>query len=398
MASPWPPALSCGIEARGPVEACAPGRGAVKIDRVEVREVALPLRTPFETSVGRMTTKRFLLVAVSADGTTGYAECVADVDPFYLPETNATALHVLKDFIVPLVFTLEVAHPGEVGPALAAIRGHEMAKAAFEMAVWDLVARRQGVPLYRLLDGRGGTVEAGVSVGLRRDDADLLDQVAAEVEAGYRRVKLKIRPGRDLQPVSLIRQRFPDLPLMVDANGAYTLHDAEHLGAFDSLDLMMIEQPLDWDDLVDHAALQKLLQTPLCLDESIRSPDHARKALALGACRVVNVKAGRVGGFAAALGVHDACLAAEVPVWCGGMVESGVGRLANVHLQTLPGFTLPGDTSASARYYDEDLVDPPIVVSREGTIAVPEGPGLGHEIVWPRVERATVHREAWTRP
>jgi O-succinylbenzoate synthase len=369
----------------------------VKLDRVEVRQVSLPLRSSFETSVGRMTTKEFLLVGVSGDGVTGHAECVADVDPMYLPETNATVLHVLKDFLVPAAFTLDLADPREVWPALSRFRGHEMAKAALEMAVWDLWAQRAGVPLYRLLGGRGGTIEAGVSVGLQRDDAGLLEQVAAEVEAGYRRIKVKIEPGRDLEPVSRIRERFPDLPLMVDANCAYTLADAEHLRAFDPLDLMMIEQPLAWDDLVDHATLQRQLETPLCLDESIRSPDDARKALALGACRVVNLKVGRVGGLAAALGVHDACVAAGAPVWCGGMVESGIGRWTNVHVQTLPGFTLPGDTSASARYYEEDLVDPPVVVSKDGTIDVPEGPGLGHEIVWPRVDRATVFRDAWTR-
>ena len=370
----------------------------MKLDRVEVRQVSLPLRTAFETSVARMTTKEFLLVSASGDGVSGHAECVADVDPFYLPETNVTALHVLKDFVVPLAFTLDLEDPREVGPALSHIRGHEMAKAALEMAVWDLMARRAGVPLHRLLGGRGGTIEAGVSVGLQPDDAGLLEQVAAEVEAGYRRIKVKVKPGRDLKPVSLIRDRFPDLPLMVDANCAYTLADAERLRAFDPLRLMMIEQPLGWDDLVDHATLQKQLQTPLCLDESIRTPDDARKALALEACRLVNVKVGRVGGLTAALGVHDACVAAGAPVWCGGMVESGIGRWTNVHLQTLPGFTLPGDTSASARYYEEDLVDPPVVVSKDGTIDVPEGPGLGHEIVWPRVERATVFRETWTRP
>jgi O-succinylbenzoate synthase len=368
----------------------------VKLDQVEVRKISLPLKIAFETSVARMTTKEFLLVSVSADGMTGHAECVADADPFYLPETNTTVLHVLRDFLVPVAFGLDIAHPREVHPALSRIRGHEMAKAALEMAVWDLAARREGVPLSRLLGGRGGTIEAGVSVGLQRDDAGLLERVAAEVEAGYRRVKVKIKPGRDLKPVSLIRERFPDLPLMVDANCAYTLADAGHLRAFDPLRLMMIEQPLAWDDLVDHATLQKRLQTPLCLDESIRSPDDARKALALGACRLVNVKVGRVGGFAGALGVHDACVAAGAPVWCGGMVESGIGRLANVHLQTLPGFTLPGDTSASARYYEEDLVDPPVVVAKDGTIAVPEGPGLGHEIVWPRVERATTFKQTWT--
>jgi len=370
----------------------------LRIERVEVRRVSLPLRFPFETSFGRTTTKVFLLVSAFADGVAGHAECVADVDPFYLPETNDTALHVLRDFLVPMAFALDVGGPRDVLPALARVRGHEMAKAALEMAVWELWARRDGVPLWRVLGGRGGTIDAGVSIGLQRDEAALLEKVAAEVAAGYRRVKVKIKPGRDVGLVAAIRARFERLPLMVDANSAYTLADADHLAELDRFSLTMIEQPLGWDDIVDHAALQRRLATAICLDESIRSGDDARRALDIGACRVVNVKVGRVGGFAGALAVHDVCRARGVPVWCGGMLESGIGRLANVHLQTLPGFTLPGDTSASARYVEEDLVDPPVTVSPEGRIVVPGGPGIGHEIVWPRVERATDLHETWKRP
>jgi len=370
----------------------------VRLDRVEIRQIRLPLRFPFETSFGRTETKEFLLVSVSAGGETGHAECVADVDPFYLPETNATALHVLRDFLAPAAFDLDLAHPCDLVPAFARVRGHEMAKAALEMAVWELWARRDGLPLYRILGGRGGAIAAGVSVGLQKDTEALLDKVAGEVAAGYRRVKIKIKPGRDVALVEALRARFPHLPLMVDANSAYALADAEHLRTLDRFGLMMIEQPLGWDDIVDHASLQRRLETPICLDESIRSGDDARRALELGACRIVNVKVGRVGGFAGAIAVHDACRARGAPVWCGGMLESGIGRLANVHLQTLPGFTLPGDTSASARYFEEDLVDPPVVVSPDGAIAVPEGPGIGHAIVWPRVERATAFRETWVRP
>jgi O-succinylbenzoate synthase len=337
-------------------------------------------------------------VSVFADGVAGHAECVADVDPFYLPETNDTALHVLRDFLVPMALGLEIAGPRDVLPALARVRGHEMAKAALEMAVWELWARRDGVPLWRLLGGRGGEIEAGVSVGLQKDEDALLAKVEAEVAAGYRRVKVKIKPGRDVALVAAIRARFPRLPLMVDANSAYSLADADRLAELDRFSLTMIEQPLGWDDIVDHAALQRRLSTPVCLDESIRSGEDARRALEIGACRVVNVKVGRVGGFAGALAVHDACRARGAPVWCGGMLESGIGRLANVHLQTLPGFTLPGDTSASARYFEEDLVDPPVTVSPEGRIAVPEGPGIGHAILWPRVERATDLHETWKRP
>jgi O-succinylbenzoate synthase len=370
----------------------------MRLERVELRRLRLPLLHPFETSFGRTTAREFLLLCVSADGVTGYAEGVADVDPYYLPETNETALHVLRDCLVPLAFKLEIGHPRELLPALSRVRGHEMAKAALEMAVWELYARREGVPLYRALGGRGGEISAGVSVGLQKDVGALVAKVEAEAAAGYRRVKIKIKPGQDVRLVAAVRERFPELPLMVDANSAYTLTDVPLLRGLDRFGLTMIEQPLAWDDIVDHAALQRQLLTPVCLDESIRSGEDARRALDLGACRVINIKAGRVAGFAGSLAVHDVCLKRGVPVWCGGMLESGIGRLANVHLQTLPGFTLPGDTAASARYFAEDLIDPPVTVSPQGTIRVPEGPGIGHAIVWERVERATHFRVEWRRP
>jgi o-succinylbenzoate synthase len=367
----------------------------VRIERVDVRELTLPLRHPFETSFGRTTEKEFLLVSVSGDGVTGYGECVADSDPYYLPETNGTVWHVLEKFLVPLLLALDVGHPRDVLPALSRVRGHEMAKAALEMAVWELWARREGVPLARVLGGKKDTIETGVSVGLQKDTATLLDKVETEVAAGYRRIKIKIKPGRDRDLVRALRERFAGIPLMVDANSAYSLDDVPLLRELDAFGLMMIEQPLAWDDIVDHASLQRELRTPICLDESIHSADDARHALDLGACRVINIKPGRVGGFASSLAIHDLCRARGVPVWCGGMLESGIGRLANVHLQTLPGFSLPGDTSASARYFEEDLIDPPVVVSAAGRIAVPRAPGIGHEIVWPRVERATVKRRHW---
>ena len=367
----------------------------MRIERIEVRELVLPLRQAFETSFSRTTAKHFLLLSVSADGVTGYGECVADRDPYYLPETNGTVWHVVRDFLAPALLATEIAHPREVLPAFARVRGHAMAKAALEMAVWELWARRESRPLSRVLGGGKRTIEAGVSIGLQGDEGALLARVEAELSAGYRRIKIKIKPGHDVALVRALRERFGAVPLMVDANSAYTLDDMDVLRGLDQYSLMMVEQPLGWDDVVDHALLQRELATPLCLDESIRSPDDARHALDLGACRVINIKAGRVGGFAASLAVHDLCAARGVPVWCGGMLESGIGRLANVHLQTLPGFTLPGDTSASARYFEEDLVDPPVVVTPEGLIAVPDGPGIGHAVVWPRVERATVSREEW---
>jgi O-succinylbenzoate synthase len=322
---------------------------------------------------------------------------VADDDPYYLPETNATVFHVLRDFLVPLLLALDFDHPRALFAAFARVRGHEMAKAALEMAAWDLYARLRGEPLSRVLGGQKTTIDSGVSIGLQPSTDALLESVAREVAAGYRRIKIKIKPGADRALVAAVRGRFAQIPLMVDANSAYTLADVALFQALDGERLMMVEQPLAWDDIVDHAALQKKIRTAVCLDESIRSVEDARRALELGSCRIINIKPGRVGGFASSLAVHDLCRARAVPVWCGGMLESGIGRLANVHLQSLPGFTLPGDTAASARYFEEDLVDPPVTVSREGTITVPAGPGLGHEIVWPRVEKATEFKEEFRR-
>jgi O-succinylbenzoate synthase len=369
----------------------------VRLERIAVRHLSLPLAHPFETSFGRSERKEFLLVEVSAGGVRGYGECVADVNPFYLPETNTTVLHVLRDFLAPIALALDVAHPRELGGAFARVRGHEMAKAALEMATWELWARREGLPLYRVLGGRGGRIVSGVSIGLQPDVPTLVAKVEQEVSAGYRRVKIKIKPGRDLALVAAVRERFPKLPLMVDANSAYTPSDTALLRELDRYDLMMIEQPLAWDDVADHAALQRELKTPICLDESIRAPALARQALELGAARIINIKAGRLGGFGPSLEVEALCRGRGAPVWCGGMLESGIGRLANVHLQTLAGFSLPGDTAASARYFAEDLVDPPVIVDPDGTVAVPEGAGIGHAIVWPRVERATTFREEWRR-
>lgn len=361
----------------------------MRLERVELRGLELPMRQSFETSVGRTDRKRFLLVIVRGDGLSGYGECVADDEPYYLPETNTTVRHVLAEFLIPLALRLEFDGPRELRPALERVRGHEMAKACLEMAVWDWCARRAARPLCALLGGRRERVEAGVSIGLKRDPSELLAAVEHERAAGYRRVKIKIKPGHDVELVAAVRTRFPDLPLMADANSAYTLSDLATLKALDEHGLTMLEQPLGWDDLLDHARLQRELRTPICLDESLRSPAHVRAALELSACRVANVKVARLGGFAAALEVHELALRHSLPLWCGGMLESGIGRLANVHLQTLPGFTLPGDTSDGRRYFEEDLVDPPVTVAADGTLAVPTGAGLGHEIVWPRIERAT---------
>lgn len=364
----------------------------MKIDRVELRQLRLPLVQPFETSFGRSTTRRFLLVIVFGDGAQGYGECVADEHPFYSAETTETAWYILTTYLAPRVLGRSFGHPREVGPALSAIRGHPMAKAALEMAAWDLFGQLQDQPIRALIGGTRQSIPSGVSIGIQPTLDALAAQVERELAAGYRRIKLKIKPGWDLAPVEMVRQRFGDVPLMVDANGAYRLNDAAHLARLDDFHLMMIEQPLDYDDVHDHAALQRRLRTAICLDESISSVRAAAAAFALGACRVVNVKPGRVGGYGESLALHELATAHGIPLWHGGMLESGIGRAHNLHLSTLPNFSLPGDVAASRRYYNPDLIDPPIELGPDGTIPVPAGPGIGVRVVAERVEAATERR------
>jgi O-succinylbenzoate synthase len=364
----------------------------VKIERLELRLLKLPLVHFFETSFGRVYDKQFILVRLDGDGSTGYGECVADADPYYSAETNDTAWSIITTFVAPRVLGVEFSHPRQLFPALKAIRGHNMAKAAVEMAAWDLYACRRGEPLARVLGGTRERIASGVSIGIQ----DSLDQLRLKVEReladGYRRIKIKIKPGWDLEAVETLRKGFGSIPLMVDANAAYSLADAPHLARLDAFDLMMVEQPLDYDDIADHAKLQRQIRTPICLDESLKSVRLAEQAIAAGACRIINIKPGRVGGFSESIRLHDLAAAHNVPVWHGGMLESGIGRTANIHLSTLANFTLPGDVAASKRYFEPDLIDPPVEVASDGTIAVPTGPGLGISIVPERVERATLRR------
>jgi o-succinylbenzoate synthase len=364
----------------------------VKIDRLELRLLQLPLVHFFETSFGRIYDKHFILVRIEGGGVTGWGECVAESDPYYSAETNETVWHIVSDFVVPRVLGVEFGHPREIYPALKAIRGHNMAKAAIEMAAWDLHARACRQPLCAALGGTRDRIASGVSVGIQ----DSLDQLAAKVErelaAGYRRIKIKVKPGWDVDAVEMIRTRFGSIPLMVDANAAYTIDDAAHLAKLDRFDLMMIEQPLDYDDIANHARLQRQLKTPICLDESIKTLGAAEDAIMAGACRIINIKPGRVGGFGQSIRLHDLCAAHGIPVWHGGMLESGIGRAANIHLSTLPNFSLPGDVAASRRYFEPDLIDPPIEVAADGTIAVPTGDGLGVTIREDRIDRATARR------
>jgi len=362
----------------------------VRIERLELRLLELPLVRFFETSFSRVSDKQFILVRVEGDGVTGYGECVADRDPYYSAETNETAWHIIAEFIAPRVLGVEFAHPRDVFPALKAIRGHNMAKAAVEMAAWDLFAKQRGEPLSRVLGGTSDRIASGVSIGIQRSLEELAAKVERELAAGYRRIKIKIKPGWDLAAVETVRARFGGIPLMVDANAAYTLKDADHLAQLDRFDLMMIEQPLDYDDIADHAALQRRLRTPICLDESIKTVGIAREAIAAGACRIINIKPGRVGGFAESIRLHDLCASHGIPVWHGGMLESGIGRAANVHLSTLPNFTLPGDIAASKRYFDPDLIEPPIEVAADGTVAVPTAPGIGVAVRDDRIAGATL--------
>jgi len=362
----------------------------VRIERLRLRLVRLPLVAFFETSFGRIYDRTFIIVEVAADGARGVGECVADVDPYYSPETNVTAWHVMKDFLAPLVVGRSFAHPREVFAAFARIRGHNMAKAAIEMAAWDLAARAEQTPLWRLLGGTRREIASGVSIGIQ----DSLDQLAKRVEtelgAGYRRIKIKIKPGWDVDAVQMVRSRFGAIPLMVDANAAYSLEQQPLLASLDAFSLMMIEQPLEYEDIRDHARLQASIQTPICLDESIHTPRLAEEAIALGACRIINIKPGRLGGYEQSIRVHDIAAARGVPVWHGGMLESGIGRAHNVHLASLPNFTLPGDIAASKRYFVPDLIDPGIDVTPAGTIAVPMSAGIGVHVDWERVRAATL--------
>jgi O-succinylbenzoate synthase len=361
----------------------------VKIDRIELRLLRLPLVTFFETSFGRVHDRQFVLVRVEGEGRSGWGECVAEERPYYSPETTETAWHVITRFLAPRVLGRPIGHPREIFGSLAEVRGHAMAKAAIEMAGWDLYARLEGRPLAAVLGGSRRSIASGVSIGIQDTLEALEALVSRELAAGYQRIKIKIKPGWDVAAVERVRGRFGDVPLMVDANAAYTLADAAHLARLDAYSLMMIEQPLEYDDVLDHARLQAQLSTPVCLDESIHSVRAAEQAIAARACRVINIKPGRVGGHGESIRLHDLCASHGIPVWHGGMLESGIGRAHNIHLSTLPNFSLPGDVAASKRYYAADLIEPPIEVGPDGTIPVPDGPGIGVTIVEERIDRAT---------
>lgn len=361
----------------------------MKIDRLDVRLLKLPLAHFFETSFGRVYDRTFLLIRLEGDGQVGWGEAVAEANPYYSSETTETAWHIITEFLAQRVVGKTFEHPREVFPAMKRVRGHNMAKAGVEMAAWDLYARIQGKPLSAVLGGTRDRIASGVSIGIQ----DSLDQLVAKVEkelaAGYKRIKIKIKRGWDINAVEAVRAKFPDILLMVDANAAYSAGDGAHLAKLDAYKLMMIEQPLEYDDVMDHVQLQKEIATPICLDESIHTVRIARDAIEAKACKIINVKPGRVGGHAESIALHDLCQAHGIPVWHGGMLESGIGRAHNIHLASLPNFTLPGDIAASKRYYTPDLIEPGIEVSADGTIPVPTSPGIGVTIVEERVNAAT---------
>lgn len=365
----------------------------IRIRSVELIEVALPLVRPFRTSFGEETDKRAVLVRVEADEAVGWGECVASPEPRYSEEWNDGAWESLTRFLIPSVFRGgPVEDPADVAARTGWVRGHRMAKSALEAAVLDAWLRAKQLGLSAYLGGVRDRIECGVSVGIAASSEAMLEEIREYLDAGYQRVKLKIEPGRDVQVVRAIRDALPDVPLSVDANAAYTLRDAPLFEALDELGLVMIEQPLDHDDLLDHAELQRRLDTPICLDESIRHADDAAAAIQLGACRVINIKPGRVGGLLEARRVHDVARDRGVPVWIGGMLETGIGRAGNLALASLPGVTMPGDTSASRRYFPQDLT-PPFELEAGGTMRVPSGPGIGVEPLPDRLADCAVRRE-----
>ena len=365
----------------------------MRLRKLTLREIHLPLVEPFQTSFDTTTLRRILLLEADLDGATGWGESTAGEDPYYCYETVETAWHILRDYLWPLVKRREFATAAEVSDLFTRVRGHNMAKAGLEIALWDAEARQKGTSLAKLLGGTRDEISCGVSIGIQPSLPDLIAKVEKELAAGYQRIKIKIKPGWDIEPVRALRERFPRIRLMVDANSAYSLEDAAHLKLLDAFYLIMIEQPLGWDDIYSHAKLQRQLDTPICLDECIHDLEHARAAIETGACRIINIKLGRVGGHTPARRIHDLCQSKSIPVWCGGMLESGIGRAHNIAMSTLPNFSLPGDVSASRRYWQADIIHREVEVSPQGTILVPAAPGIGYTPCVDRIDSLTRRRK-----
>jgi O-succinylbenzoate synthase len=364
------------------------------IQSIELREIRLPLIHFFETSFGRTTERRILLARLTdQEGLEGWGECTAGEGPFYSNEWTETAWTTLTEFLGSMVVGKKMERAADAASLMKSVRGHRMAKATLENACWDLEAKHAGVPLWKHLGGTRSEISCGVSIGIQDSPEILLDKIRTEVDAGYQRIKIKIKPGWDLNIVERVREEFPDIRLMGDANSAYKLSDVPLFQQLDQFNLMMLEQPLAHDDIFNHARLQLQINTPVCLDESIRSADDATHAIGLGSCKIINVKLGRVGGHAEAKRIEQVAREKEIPIWCGGMLESGIGRAHNIAMSTLAGFTLPGDVSASARYWEEDIIEPPVKVGPRGTIEAPEEPGIGFAVNLPRIEALTVRKQ-----
>jgi O-succinylbenzoate synthase len=365
----------------------------MRIDAIILREVHLPLVRPFETSFGVTDKRRILLAEIQSEGLSGWGECTAGERPFFSEESTDGAWQALTGELAPLLAAEEPRHGGDCPKIFRMVRGNRMAKATLENAIWDLVAQQEGVSLSQLLGGVRESIPCGVSLGIQSSIPALLEIIEGELAAGYQRIKLKCKPGWDIEVFEQVRNRWPEITLSCDANSAYRLRDADHLTSFDAFGLLMIEQPLWHDDFYYHSMLQKRLETPICLDESIRNRRDALAAIEMESCRIINLKLGRVGGFSEAIAVHNAAQQRGIPVWCGGMLESGIGRSHNIALSTLENFSLPGDVSASARYFAEDIIEPSVMVSATGEIAIPDTPGRGYEVRTDLVERLTVRKE-----
>lgn len=367
----------------------------MKITEVTIRHIQMKLKFPFSTSFGTLTNKDFLLLEVKdEDGTIGWGESVAFRSPWYTEETMRTNWHMLEDFLIPLLLHKEVEHPDKLSDIFAPIRRNNMAKAAIEGAIWDIYAQQTGQSLAQALGGTKDKIEVGISIGIQPTVEELIEVVDRSLQEGYKRIKVKIKPDWDVDVIRTLRETFPDTPIMADANSAYSLKDMDRIKQLDEFDLMMIEQPLAADDIIDHAKLQKELKTPICLDESIHSLEDARKAIELGSTKVINIKIGRVGGISEAKRIHDYCQSKDIPVWCGGMLESGIGRAHNIALTSLPNFVMPGDTSGSNRYWDQDIIQPEVVAT-DGYIEVPKTPGIGYDIDRKAVEAFTVSKKTY---
>ena len=365
----------------------------MRIDAINLREVRMPLVRPFETSFGVTRDRRILLVEVQSEGLSGWGECTAGERPFFSGESTDTAWQVMLNELAPMLAAESPEHGGECPRIFSSVRGNPMAKAALENAVWDLEAQREGIPLSILLGGVRESIACGVSLGIQSSIPELLSIIERELGAGYQRIKLKCKPGWDVEVFAAVRHRWPGIMLSCDANSAYRLRDEDHLLSFDQFDLLMIEQPLWHDDFYFHSVLQKRLKTPICLDESIHNRRDALAAIEMESCQIINIKLGRVGGFSEAIAVHNAAMERGIPVWCGGMLESGIGRAHNIALSSLEGFSLPGDVSASARYWAHDIIEPAVTVNAQGEIAIPDTPGRGYEVRTDLVDQLTARKE-----